>query len=516
LHECQAKEIISRHLRCTYDDEDAAFLTRAERPWHSEQAHTDRVTAGVVSCMQSPNEQRMVWIDVVRMDEVIADMRRPLPGPVFFLHISKTAGTSLRQYISSHFDPDETFPFYLLGEIQHATPPVRRNFAYYEGHFSYDFMRWVHGADLNTLTMLREPMEQVLSLYSFLPTASARVPSLIPDEDNEIERMRTMSVDEYFRRTKDDVPFFFTNMQTQYIASKRIFAHAPWISEAFEKALPPYRPEELEPDLAEAKRRLSRFAFVGLTERFRDSIALLSYTFGWMPVQEVRVRRITENRVRADQLDLRTVARIREHNEKDFSLYAHARQLFDGRYRAMIEDLGQQFSRRIPLAEGELDELLDLYYEERFAEEHPPERSLHIDFTRPIEGWGWHDIERSMRGGRVRWTGPGTNASIDLPITQDRDIRIAIRVVAALAPDILESVRLLVNEVSVALDGEPDVAGGIIFTGVVPREVLMRRKSFARVTIATTRTVRPVDLNPASGDDRALGVLVNWIDLGPQ
>src|SRR5262249_40021848 len=154
------------------------------------------------------------------------------------------------------------------------------------------------------------------------------------------------------------------------------------MAEKFGITLPPYNPEELDSVLAVAKHRLDRFAFVGLTERFRESVALLAYTFGWRPVAEVPVRNVTEKRIRRDQLTGETATRIQELNALDFALYAYAQELFDERYRAMIDDLARRFGGHVATNGERLNELLELHYIERFAAKHPLEPRLYIDFTR--------------------------------------------------------------------------------------------------------------------------------------
>src|SRR5690606_28731935 len=42
-----------------------------------------------------------------------------------------------------------------------------------------------------------------------------------------------------------------------------------------------------EAQLALGKQRLEQFTFVGLTERYEESVDLLNYTFGWEPLAEI-------------------------------------------------------------------------------------------------------------------------------------------------------------------------------------------------------------------------------------
>jgi hypothetical protein len=186
-------------------------------------------------------------------------------------------------------------------------------------------------------------MEQVLSQYSFMPVAARYRRIVLLGEEIDLERPLTMPIDAYFAQPTDKISTIFRNVQTKYIASKSEFVWASLTADKFGITLPPCDSGELGPDLTKAIQRLNRFAFVGLTERFRESLALLAYTFGWGPIREMPMRNVTEKRIRQDQLADQTIARIRELNEMDLALYAHAQELFDERYRAMIADLKRRF-----------------------------------------------------------------------------------------------------------------------------------------------------------------------------
>jgi hypothetical protein len=129
-----------------------------------------------------------------------------------------------------------------------------------------------------------------------------------------------MPIEAYFARPSSEIAAIFDNVQTRYIASRSELAWAASLADGLGDTLPHDAPEDLGPNLAEAKRRLDRFAFVGLTERFPESAMLLAYTFDWQPVREVRVLNVTQRRILRDQLAPPTIARIREHNATDSAL----------------------------------------------------------------------------------------------------------------------------------------------------------------------------------------------------
>jgi hypothetical protein len=119
-----------------------------------------------------------------------------------------------------------------------------------------------------------------------------------------------MPIEAYFARPSSEIAAIFDNVQTRYIASRSELAWAASLADGLGDTLPHDASEDLGPNLAEAKRRLDRFAFVGLTERFPESVMLLAYTFDWQPVREVRVLNVTQRRILRDQLAPPTIARF--------------------------------------------------------------------------------------------------------------------------------------------------------------------------------------------------------------
>jgi hypothetical protein len=90
----------------------------------------------------------------------------------FFVHLHKTAGTSLWRRLTHHFDPIETFPWVTDGEPTRRTisvqdlverwPARRDDVRLLAGHFPL-CTREVLGEPFVTLTLLRHPVDRVLS-----------------------------------------------------------------------------------------------------------------------------------------------------------------------------------------------------------------------------------------------------------------------------------------------------------------------------------------------------------------
>ena len=79
-----------------------------------------------------------------------------------------------------------------------------------------------------------------------------------------------------------------------------------------------------ESDLKEAKQKIdNRFAAVGITERFDESLLLMKRLFGWRQVYYQK-RNVTKKRPRKEKIDQSTLQTIKSHNHYDIRLYNYA------------------------------------------------------------------------------------------------------------------------------------------------------------------------------------------------
>jgi len=96
------------------------------------------------------------------------------------------------------------------------------------------------------------------------------------------------------------------------------------------------------PDVAveEAKENLSRFAFIGIQERFEESLVLLQRMLGlaYIPYEDRHVSRPGQ-RPGADDISAEQRALIVDHNRLDIELYRHALALFE----EAVAEAGESF-----------------------------------------------------------------------------------------------------------------------------------------------------------------------------
>lgn len=254
-----------------------------------------------------------------------ADAARGNPT-VIFLHIGKTAGTTLRRILRRNFRSAEIMVVRARGrprtetlddfgrrpEAERARPRLIM------GHTVFGLHELVPRPS-TYISMVRKPKSLVLSQYNFvLRTEGHR-------HHEEVTR-RGMSLEDYI---ESGLSLEMDNSQTRAIAGD--------LDTPFGKCT-----EEM---LERAKRNVEgHFAVVGITERFDESLVLLQRAFGWRRVNYVSANVAPGKR---PEPSARAVELIAEHNRLDDELYRWVGERFDAAIAAdpLFEETYERFKR---------------------------------------------------------------------------------------------------------------------------------------------------------------------------
>ena len=274
-------------------------------------------------------------------------MTGPRAGSVcLFLHIPKTAGTTLKACIYEHYavpapgggwfrDGIYYFPYgFHKAQRPRFTPRVRAALERDDlraavGHFWYGAHELIPRPAFY-VTLLRDPVDRVVSLYHhILGKEDELYHDAIASRGASLEEF----VVEFGCREVD-------NDQTRRIAG---------VEPAYGKCTPR--------TLERAKRNLrERFAFVGVTERFDESVIALQRLLGW-PYLFYFPELVSRTRPPRSALAPATVALISERNEYDLALYEYAHRLLDER----IESEGDSFHDAVASFRAENNAYIDRY-----------------------------------------------------------------------------------------------------------------------------------------------------------
>lgn len=236
-----------------------------------------------------------------------------------FLHIPKTAGTTLHHILLRHYSPGEIYTDVFSEDLAVDTfrnlPQERKDqIKILWGHFSFGLHQYLP-QPTTYFTFLREPVERVLSHYYFVRSR----PEFVLNERIEKEKLNVNEV------IQQGLIVDIKNVQT------RMLAGLPYLFPA-----DAYTEEHLE--IAKENLR-QHFSVIGLVERFDESLLLLQQAFGWHNIYYMQYNKT----LRHEEVSQETLKYIRDENALDMELYRHATTLF----QAQVQDKGEKFANQV-------------------------------------------------------------------------------------------------------------------------------------------------------------------------
>lgn len=221
----------------------------------------------------------------------------------FFVHIPKTAGTTLLHIIEEQYSAAATLSSrgVALSGRRAQLEAMPAHIRVVAGHFHFG-MRSFLPRPCRAFTMLRDPVDRLISAYYFIARRE--------DKPNHQALLRGELTMEKLARRQGSV-------QARFIAG--------------------YGPQEaVAPEvlLAQAKENLAtKMAAFGLTEHFDASLLLFNQALGWQVDGYVR-ENVTRDRPALQGRDPGELEMIRAHSAVDGELYRFAKELFEQRLAA--------------------------------------------------------------------------------------------------------------------------------------------------------------------------------------
>jgi hypothetical protein len=243
------------------------------------------------------------------------DQATPSEGVLIFLHIPKTAGSTVLRILEHEYGHDGVLKLYdsVFGdEVAALRADELGRTRVVAGHFYFGVHSRLTGP-CRYVTFLRDPLDRVVSHYEF----ARRWP------DHYLhEPASKMNLADYVRFCGAAEP---NNDQTRLLAGREMASSNGASSPAM---------------LSVAKRNLDFHAAVGLTEAFDASLVLMRRVFGWR--RPFYVSHNVGDRARQEaQLPRNAREVIEAHNALDVELYQYARE----RFRAQIAEQADHFDR---------------------------------------------------------------------------------------------------------------------------------------------------------------------------
>ncbi|QIF02029.1 sulfotransferase family 2 domain-containing protein [Roseimicrobium sp. ORNL1] len=447
----------------------------------------------VCTSYEAPQDPRALGL-AVRSLTWRRDKAEPTPAPasaasapsLFFLHIRKTAGVSLRDIFINRF-PAADAPFFLAHVPENASrsPEVH---PLVTGHVHYGYIQQFRQRPA-VFTMLRQPFSRALSAYTFFQGH---------DQAKLDELKAELSAEEYAERVA-----FLTRAREcgtlgEFLQREPALAKAHLSNVQTRQLLDEVVAGDLdESHLAQALRNLGACDVIGLMERVPESIALLEHRLGWEGLGPVLHQNVTRDRLAKEQVDGDGLETLMSWNMLDVRLYRYAEALFNIHLREMHAASGLSHSS-VP-APSSFRHLSD-------ASSFTP--------AQPVHGYGWYPRERA-HGAWICWMGVADHAWIDLRPPALRDSHLTCTFpfhISALALDLLQ---IQVNGIPVEHQRRraPEPPHEEIFECHVPATLLQLNPDRVRLTFICRDRHRLCDLHAGNLDHRYLSLALGKVEL---
>ncbi len=237
-----------------------------------------------------------------------------------FLHIPKTAGTSLRALVEQAYPADACVHIYQANStdfyetIRHDVDKAKVLY----GHTSYGIHRWF-GIEPRYITFVRHPIARVISLYNHIRRHK--------------ESPHYRDIHEGGMTLRDMIQAEISVETNNHMA--RIIGGYGGTETTDDSAI-------LDNAIAHIEQH---FEFVGLTERLRTSVNILAQRLSWG--RQVRIPRLNITPP-FPEIDAATSATIKEYNRLDLMLYEYVKKHFpsdSGPLNGLRTGLGQRLRK---------------------------------------------------------------------------------------------------------------------------------------------------------------------------
>ena len=267
-----------------------------------------------------------------RVREARSHLGAPDP-PIAFVHIPKTAGSTALNMLGRAYQKDAmadaknfiTGPEKVVNKLRTAQDSwSRRGVRLVAGHVPYSIFHQYLAPGTRYMTFLREPVDRVLShYYRHIHNPDAR--------DDLAARVK---------RYRDDGTAPAASLEEALVDMRMIQLRN--LCTRFLCGHPSPTDELPEGSLAEAKANLREFIFVGIQERFEESIVLLQRRLG-IGLLPYWNRHVSVGRPGVDEIPAEQRSLIEAENRLDIELYEFATEVFEEAVRAE----GETFSRDV-------------------------------------------------------------------------------------------------------------------------------------------------------------------------
>jgi hypothetical protein len=227
--------------------------------------------------------------------------------PAVFLHIPKTAGTTLYHILDRNYRKSTVYTIWQDGSLdgfKQLSQADRAQVQLLRGHFGYGIHTYLPRPCVY-FTFLRNPLARTVSYYHFVRHTPAHY-------CHDLVVSRGLNVQQFVESGQDPL---VDNAQTRLLAGLETGQELP-VGGCTRNLL-----ERARHNLRE------NIAVTGIVEEFDAALLIMKRTFGWRSVYYAE-QNVTPTAARPPELSPSARAAIEQVNELDVELYADAREIF--------------------------------------------------------------------------------------------------------------------------------------------------------------------------------------------
>lgn len=239
---------------------------------------------------------------------------------LYFLHIPKTAGTSLNNIIKSQFSKEKIYPFATYHQVYTNKKLELDSFDIISGHFTYSYIQNMT-RPVNVITVLRNPVSRVISAYNHFMRE--------PVHNFEFNKFKKCTLNDALNM----YPWLFSNQQVKHLGWRQNVLKMPRfkipIPFSIENWLEFRENLNMDKLYENACNALDNLFLFGFTDRLNEFVKTLFEKNNWkISVDIPKSNSAKENQIAENEVNDKIIKRIEELNSFDIKLYQYARKKY--------------------------------------------------------------------------------------------------------------------------------------------------------------------------------------------
>jgi hypothetical protein len=237
---------------------------------------------------------------------------------LIFVHIPKTAGTTLTDYLLESVPAERVFHGRTMLDYQQLDQFALEDYQLLKGHVFFHYIEQHLSQDQYALlTVLRNPVERVISLYRYWRSQAAgflqneSIPEVIR---GRVRLAKSLSLHDFVHSEQPMVVNSIANSQARQLSSAAVFEN--------------FHQQPIDVIVDDVLKNLQQFAVVGISELLAQFYLEMHQVLGFSLPQHVQYRNVSEQSEqlwRTSREHRAIIERIRAVNRADMELYAELR-----------------------------------------------------------------------------------------------------------------------------------------------------------------------------------------------